>query len=254
MKKKIMGKCCICGKIKEMTYEHVPPKATFNSKPIKMYNGIDILASSKSSAQGLEGFKYVNQQRGAGDYTLCASCNNFIGDKYNPEYKNFINDIGEIIKCADNENEFNIDGVTKPIDLMAIFKQIMAMFCSISLTCANDKNLTDFILDEKSTDFDSKKYKVYLYGVHKKSKWGRIVGDTIRIAENGNSVVVSEISFFPIGLVLEINESGKSHGFEIQGTDINVFAKYDYGDKNSIEINIPVHIVSSEVVCQFKEK
>lgn len=251
MGKKIKDTCCLCGEVKVMTYEHVPPKATNNDKPLKMYDGLEVLASNKNEGQSLEGFRYINQQRGAGDYTLCATCNNFIGDKYNQEYKRLVNDLEELIKYASNENPYMIEVKTKPMDLMAIFKQIMAMFCSISSTCANDKKLREFILDEMSTDFDFEKYRVYLYGVHKYSKFGRIVGDSVIVKENKQNLMLSEISLFPIGLILSMGKINSAIENDIKGVDITSFATFCYGEENQIELNIPVQIISSEVVCRF---
>lgn len=32
------GICCICGEEKELTYEHIPPKAAFNHFNLKLYD------------------------------------------------------------------------------------------------------------------------------------------------------------------------------------------------------------------------
>jgi hypothetical protein len=35
--------CCICGQEKEMSFEHVPPRAAFNDKSVVFYNIKNIL-------------------------------------------------------------------------------------------------------------------------------------------------------------------------------------------------------------------
>ena len=41
--------------------------------------------------------RYINQQKGAGNYTLCKECNNNTGDWYADEYIKFANEIGYIL-------------------------------------------------------------------------------------------------------------------------------------------------------------
>ena len=108
MSKKVEGRCRLCGKIGELSYEHIPPKATFNNQPVKMYYGIDVLAKNQKTGEGFVGIPYENQQKGAGGYTLCSTCNNITGGKYNIEYQKFVNSLGETILNNDNKNPYNI--------------------------------------------------------------------------------------------------------------------------------------------------
>lgn len=249
--KKIIGRCRLCGKEKELTFEHIPPRATFNNHPTKRYSGVDILIKNRAPQLNFNNIRYKNQQQGAGDYTLCASCNNFVGAKYNKEYQGFINDIGFIIMSLPNESPYNIGATSSPLDFMAILKQIMSMFCSISNTCSTDKRLTDFILDEKSMDFDSNKYKLYFYGIHKNSKIRRICGDTILVIKNGICVKLAEIAFPPVGFILDM--TGVSNNHNIPGCDITEFSRFPYGVKNQIKFSLPVRIIESELITSFKK-
>ncbi|WP_373265983.1 hypothetical protein [Hungatella hathewayi] len=248
-KNKKMGRCRLCGKYGELSYEHLPPKAAFNNKPTKMYNGIDILTNNKKTGNGFADICYENQQKGAGGYTLCSTCNNITGAKYNIEYQKFVNALGNIILSTDNDLPYNISFTSNPLDCLAIFKQIMSMFCSISDTCSFDTNLCDFILDENSTSFNSSKYQLYIYGVHKASKIGRICGDTILLKQNGDKIKLSEISYFPIGLILDMTNC--QHSYNIKGCDITDLSKFRYGEKNQIEMSMPIHIVNSEIISSF---
>ena len=71
MRKKVKGKCRICGEIGELTFEHVPPHAAFNNKSVKILEGMD--AISKALVSDKSG---RIQQKGMGAYTLCGKCNN----------------------------------------------------------------------------------------------------------------------------------------------------------------------------------
>ncbi|MBP0967818.1 MAG: hypothetical protein J5722_09295, partial [Oscillospiraceae bacterium] len=35
------GRCALCGKECELTFEHIPPRAAYNSTPVKPVNGKD---------------------------------------------------------------------------------------------------------------------------------------------------------------------------------------------------------------------
>ena len=81
MAKKIYGICCICGQETDLTFEHIPPKAAFNRFNLRLYDFLDYIVHSNS--------KYMPAQKGAGKYSLCASCNNLTGDWYGAAYAEF---------------------------------------------------------------------------------------------------------------------------------------------------------------------
>ena len=90
-RKNIKGKCRICGKIGPLTYEHVPPRKTFNSNKAFIHMGEEIL---KQDALGfpweLPKLKGKQLQRGIGGYTLCGKCNNDTGAYYGDAFVDFI--------------------------------------------------------------------------------------------------------------------------------------------------------------------
>ena len=49
MRKKTIGKCALCGRIGELSFEHIPPKAAFNSTPARPV--LDVLTLSSTVAQ-----------------------------------------------------------------------------------------------------------------------------------------------------------------------------------------------------------
>ena len=51
MAKKVYGKCCICGENKKLTFEHIPPRAAFNSFGIKLYDFLDTCLKTTENIQ-----------------------------------------------------------------------------------------------------------------------------------------------------------------------------------------------------------
>ena len=72
------GICRICRKLRELTYEHVPPRCAFNRAPARMYRLEQwVILESGGPAQ------YRKQQRGSGYVSLCEECNNRRGGRWN---------------------------------------------------------------------------------------------------------------------------------------------------------------------------
>jgi len=83
------GKCALCGKECELTFEHIPPRAAFNWLPAKPVSGYEITKNINTIPFTTEGLKYSNQQKGMGKYSLCSSCNNKTGSMYGDAYLEF---------------------------------------------------------------------------------------------------------------------------------------------------------------------
>ena len=92
MAKKYYGQCCICGRESELTFEHIPPRAAFNQFALKQYDFWNYLLHSNT--------RYIPSQRGAGKYSLCASCNNLTGEWYG----SVVNYLYEEIKITKEEH------------------------------------------------------------------------------------------------------------------------------------------------------
>jgi hypothetical protein len=71
------GICHICGAYGKLSYEHVPPSAAFNDKPVLYTTLLKIL--QRGDLDGLTGKKL---QRGAGANKLCEKCNATTGHWY----------------------------------------------------------------------------------------------------------------------------------------------------------------------------
>lgn len=42
-RKPIIGKCRLCGEIKKLTFEHVPPETTFNNYSVRILSGEEVI-------------------------------------------------------------------------------------------------------------------------------------------------------------------------------------------------------------------
>jgi len=70
------GICHLCGQVKVLSFEHVPPEKAFNDKPaflIPFEEAIHLGPDDEPQSRPRK------QQRGMGGFTLCESCNSNTG-------------------------------------------------------------------------------------------------------------------------------------------------------------------------------
>lgn len=167
MPKTIEGICKLCGKYGKLTFEHVPPASAFNNTAVLNYPPevtVEMLSGSNGRMpwdfSGLSG--KVNQC-GAGGYYLCNECNNNTGKWYISEYVKLANTFHEIIETEHfkigDVASFRLTGLYP----QRVLKAIMTMYCDINNGCMGDDQLRDYLLNKTSTNFNSDKYRVYIY-------------------------------------------------------------------------------------------
>lgn len=139
------GFCRLCGKHKQLTFEHIPPQAAFNSSPVYFQDNENLF--NKSS------YRYGSRKRsnrGAGGYHLCKSCNNNTGSWYANDYIEFTKQGAYVMTNHVYANHFICaEYDIKPLNVL---KQILTM--SIALESGNYlieiPGLREFILNRHS--------------------------------------------------------------------------------------------------------
>ena len=201
--KEKFGVCHICGQYKKLSYEHIPPKGSFNPLHQRLYT-LDALANVPPTRNlppwDTSGLQYKSFQKGTGGFTLCEDCNSFTGSKYGEAYSDIVRGIGqELMKIPNDKQKYGVTIHIERANLLAFFKQIISIFCSIN-TIEIGKYFKEFLLDENSTAFN-KEYRVFIF-LH--------TGKVIRFVpfqvqeniETRDTYFFSEISTFPVGFIL----------------------------------------------------
>lgn len=269
--KKEVGFCALCGTYGDLTYEHIPPKAAFNSAPAKMYTGTELLKKEAGQMPwDVQGLTYVNRQKGAGKYSLCEKCNNDTGTWYGAAY----HDMAQRTATALHHPEImSSKGLSvKDVYPLRFLKQILSMFCSVNdykSLCAYanpvqvpnreqlsplfqnmvasqeslyeasllTNELRQFVLDRDAVGLDKTKFKVCMYLTKSPLLKLNGISAAIHIEENTYDIV-SEITAAPFGFLLYFNPS---ENLKCPGADITSFADVGYNDRG--EINFPLHIL-----------
>ena len=250
-----IGKCKLCGKEENLTFEHVPPKTAFNSFPVKMYSfdeAIQVLnGAAGRKPWDFDGLYGKINQRGSGDYYLCHQCNNTTGAWYMSEYVKLSKIIHNMIIDKNlrpgNKYSFKILSIYP----LRLFKAIMTMFCDINNDCFGDEQLRTYLLEKESTSLDLNKYKVYLTLVTPQMR--RIQGCTaMGNLYQKDPVILTEVASYPLGCILCID---KPDWFTPTGLLINDLATYSYNDKGDLKIaGIPYLDINSQFPADYRSK
>src|SRR4051794_4140109 len=82
------GRCRLCGRAIELSFEHVPPRAAGNAGSAWTYGLESWLGRDRDT--GRPAGRATIQQRGSGVYTLCRGCNERAGSRYIPEFLSWV--------------------------------------------------------------------------------------------------------------------------------------------------------------------
>lgn len=227
-RKKVVGTCHICGFYGELTFEHVPPRAAFNNRPVVALSHDQVFELRPEDAP-----KGPIQQRGMGSYTLCASCNNKTGHWYG---KNFVDWCYEgliVLQRTGGKPTLYCASYGYPL---RIIKQIATMFFSV---CSEDfrvksEELVRFVLNPEITSLSPKFRFFTYYNLHGRLRYSGPVA--IMDTERGASSFMAEISFPPFGYVMALD----SMPHDKQLVDISGFSRYGYNELASISRRLSV--------------
>lgn len=228
-----------------MTFEHVPPKRSFNNKRVKIITFDEVLNAIEQSSMPKGRF----QQKGRGGYYLCEECNNNTGSWYAEEYNKVSNGILQYLVKIEGTLPSKIRLVsTEPIFVQRYFKQVITMFCDISRNCMNDQKVKDYLLNKESNSFDTDKYRVFVFINNGSAIRHNGVGGIIDLNKN-KSVLIAEIIDSPLSYILVIN--GKDEDLSRFGYEITDWALFNYNDSQPIDITLPIKYISSYVPYQM---
>lgn len=231
MRKNHIGKCQICGKYGELTFEHIPPKMAFNWQRAKIYNGYEAINKSKG-----EKAKYINSQQGMGRYSLCQSCNNNTGTWYAQTYCNFAMDvINSICKSIPLKHGDIVKYEFRKYPALQIVKQVIAMFCSqLPYQEVHRLGFDKLLLDKESNEVDRGLFDLRMY-LTSPEVGAYMSGLTSVILKNNDSfdiVQLSELCAYPFGFILNLSP----HIPVAYGGSIMDMFNLKYSDKYDFEL------------------
>lgn len=249
MAKKHPGICALCGrKFGDLTFEHIPPKASFNSNPARPVKSSDIIAEGRAP-WNVDGLPYSNQQQGMGEYSLCKECNNFTGGAYGRAYA----DIAQVVHAVLSKP---IDPSCTGIEIQKVYpqrfiKQVASMFCSVN-RIQSMESLRDFVLDKNAVGINREKYMIRMYFTRSGTRRHIPMTGQIKLTTQGTEfVMVSEITGYPFGFILYLNPAEIS---TFEGIDITNLGDYAYDDTVTARIPLCIKEVNSIFPLDYRSR
>ncbi|MGM9958249.1 MAG: hypothetical protein ACI32B_03260 [Erysipelotrichaceae bacterium] len=239
MKNKQYGKCMICGKEGELTFEHIPPKKAYNNTPTKTY-GFDefntLICDENRLPWDYSGLTYNNSQRGSGKFSLCEKCNNITGRYYGAEYSRIANDtISNFLMNESKVKEAKVLSVTYSMYPLRFIKQIISMFCSVTQGLVECFPEIKELLLNKEYVIANPKFKVFMFFM--KNQRDIIFGPICIGNSEGNTIMLSSMDIYPFGFIFDYDGKydNKKHLF-----DITRMLSFPYDKKAETEITAPI--------------
>jgi hypothetical protein len=228
--RKATGTCHLCGVDGRLSFEHVPPRAAFNDKPVLLYK-LDQIADLGPGDRPAGGGRI--QQKGAGAYTLCPRCNNNTGSWYGRHFVDWCHQAMLVLHRAEGNPSLFYLNYLFPL---SVIKQVATMFFSVNGPRFGRANpeLVQFVLDRNRKYLPSQyRFFTYFTGGGRLRSTG-IAGklDTT----TGDVQLLSEVAFPPLGYVMTLKgEPPDGRLFEITH-----FARFDYQEFAVMELRLPV--------------
>lgn len=222
------GICRLCGKKTLLSYEHVPPKLAFNKNT--KFVSVDFEEYLKAENPLKNSPKGKSKQGGIGYNSFCIKCNNYLGLKYVPGYKNWVNGGKQILNKND---EYGLQGyMINEIEPLKVIKHIISMFLAINDNWFSESypELALFLNSPESNELPDK-YRVFMY-LTRAERFRYMHYSVHGNFKTGTSIPCSEIAFPPYGYVITIDFKGNIPFLN----EITQFKKFNYNIKTSLKM------------------
>lgn len=251
MSKKYIGKCALCRKECQLTFEHIPPRAAFNSTPAKPISGDGALFDDDRMPWDTTGLPYQNQQKGMGRYSLCQECNNNTGSWYGDDYI-IVAQVVHSILSEPIEPQYQGFGI-RNIHPLRFIKQVLSMFCSINnFEDERIDAIRRFVMDKDAVGLDKSKYKVCMYLTRSTLMKYAPLSVVLRMRETTcESMALSEITAYPLGFVLYFDPTDTFH---YDGLDITHFADCGFDDVTDIQMPFCIYEMNDIFPTYYRSK
>lgn len=149
-KKKVFGKCRICGTENQLTQEHYIPRAAGGGTKVTLYSGDELINTLQKDKNGNnQKLRGRIKQNGLSEYTLCKECNELSGILYDKEFARFHNGVHSILISSikipeDKTTEDYLENEVVTMKLadikpLNIAKRMLVSFCSVEHAGLTDR-------------------------------------------------------------------------------------------------------------------
>ena len=242
---KKFGVCHICGFETALTFEHVPPRAALNDRPLvgahlaKLIGDVSLEMHDKPKGPIF--------QKGGGAYTLCDKCNNNSGVWYGNAFVDWAYQGLQLSQHATvAPSLYHIFRIFP----LRVLKQIICMFFSTNGSNFQKihPDLVRFVLNRDEMHLKPK-VKIYTYfNISPRSRQTGMVG---LLNLNARSFsLFSEIAFPPFGYVMAIDSA--PHDDRL--VEISFFSHCRYNDWKDISLRLPIFPIYTYLPGDYRDR
>jgi hypothetical protein len=223
----VIGVCCVCGKTRRFSFEHVPPRRAFNDRPLIVERFKEFVRDRRH----LDDLRGPMSQRGLGAHTLCEPCNNLTGHWYGSAFCHWTYQGMRLLPYFERGE---IASAPFRIQPLRVIKQIMTMFASTNGPgfCHSNSWLKAFILQPRLQWWES---DIRLWAAFATGDRGRTTGIMASMtSESWRTCVLSEIAFPPFVYALTFDSLAPDPRF----VEISFFSSSGMDDQR--ELHLPL--------------
>lgn len=238
----IVGPCQICGENRQLTFEHLPPRAAFNDRPTINVAIHDALRLGPNSTP-----RGPIEQRGAGAYSLCESCNSKTGHWYGSHFVDWCYQAAILLNKSKGMASLHYLYYIFPL---SVLKQIVSMFLSLNKGLANDtrEELARFVLNPEMKHL-APTYRFFTYYTVSRSL--RYVGVACKAnMQTGAVIVLSEMTFPPFGYVMTLDSRPPDNRL----VELTHFAHFAFREFKVLPLAFPVLPVASAYPGDYRSE
>lgn len=252
MSKKMSGICRLCGLERRMTFEHVPPRAAYNAQRAESFSIVDWLDRDRG---GMD--KGRVQQRGNGDYALCADCNNRTGRWYVRELRGWVQRGLSVLRECEDPDSLDADprphGITVSFDgvrPLLFLKEIASMLLTINGPQFGGVNaaLRGFVLDRERTGLPEH-YHFYLTLYQGPAARYVALSGKMNLSTQ-QALTVTEIAFPPFAYSLVLGESLVG----LPTAEISHFASMGHKEERDVVLDLIVGFGHTPLPLDFRSR
>lgn len=240
-RKSVVDTCRLCGRHKQLSFEHVPPEAAFNSLPRFYPNTTQLIAHELEGGPPPE---ITHEPRGAGAYTLCGDCNN----RCSRYAIHFIEWAAALKSSLDAEPTATAVATSFLMRRSRVMKQIVAMFLSANPPKMGEVNseLRRYVWSAEAVGLPA---RIRVHAALTRDQSARQAGVTgyVNLEDPSANSTFSEIAFAPLVLVMTFGTLPPDRRL----VDISFLAQSSYNDRQTTTLELPVVTLPSYMPGTF---
>lgn len=227
------GQCHLCGDVKPLTFEHIPPQRVFNNKPVSMHTLQSFLIQNKYKKPDLPKTKF---RRGMGRQSLCEACNGVTAKWYGDEYAYFVGQAFPYVAKAPRDPVLFVSFKINPL---RVIKQVATMcLAATDFAAGYHAGLRRFVLNPTQRGI-SDHYRFYAYLTAVEEYRMSSFAAVMNVATGSSAMVLAEVAFPPFGFCWTAADPGTVARAAGEGLcDITHFGKWSDG-KRIVYLRIP---------------